>query len=82
VASKYYCALNFNVGGSIRRNRTVERVPEDGPVSPGAFQCARECNKMGAACTAFGVVGSNCYLMSAVSRRGGGGRGAAGLLWT
>ncbi len=68
VAMKYYCALNFNVGGVIKANRTVERVAEDGPLSAGAYQCARECNKMGAACSAFGVVGASCYLMSAVSR--------------
>lgn len=71
LAMRYYCALNFNVGGSIKRNTTVERVAEDGPLSPGAYQCARECNKMGAACAAFGVVaGTNCYLMGSVRRRG------------
>jgi energy-converting hydrogenase Eha subunit B len=68
---KYYCALNFNVGGSIKKNFTVERVAEDGPLSPGVFQCARRCNKMGPECAAFGVVaGSNCYLMGAVGRLG------------
>lgn len=42
-------------------------VTQDGPLSPGAFQCARECNKMGSGCAAFGVVaGSNCYIMSSV----------------
>lgn len=41
VAMKYYCALNFNVGGSIKKNTTVERVEQDGPVSPGAFQARR-----------------------------------------
>lgn len=66
VAMKYYCALNFNVGGSIKKNITVERVDQDGPLSPGAFQCARECSRMGGGCGAFGVVGANCYLMSAV----------------
>jgi hypothetical protein len=66
VASKYWCALGFNVGGAIVRNKTVERVPEDGPLSSGAFQCARECNKMGPTCSAFGVVGAVCYLMSKV----------------
>ncbi|GBF97656.1 hypothetical protein Rsub_10532 [Raphidocelis subcapitata] len=73
AAVKYYCALNFNVGGAIKRNTTVERVPEDGPLSPGAFQCARECNKMGSGCAAFGVVaGTSCYLMSAVNTTAGG----------
>jgi hypothetical protein len=77
AAVKYYCALNFNVGGTIKKNRTVERVAEDGPLSPGAFQCARECNKMGAGCAAFGVVaGSTCYIMSAVRARDGPGGGA------
>lgn len=73
---KYYCVVNFNVGGSIKRNVSVERVAEDGPLSPGAFQCARECNKMGSGCAAFGVVaGSTCYLMSSVS---GGDEGSVG----
>lgn len=109
LAVKYHCALNFNVGGKIAKNKTVERVAEDGPLSPGAFQvrvggggwgpaegvggqglwlrccarrgransppqththtpqCARECNRMGAGCAAFGVVaGTNCYIMSSV----------------
>lgn len=84
LAMRYYCALNFNVGGSIKRNTTVERVAEDGPLSPGAYQCARECNRMGAACAAFGVVaGTNCYLMGSVRGLGDGGvaweRDAKGL---
>lgn len=67
AAVKYYCALNFNVGGTIKKNATVERVAEDGPLSPGAFQCARECNKAGTDCVAFGVVqGTSCYLMGSV----------------
>ncbi len=67
VAMKYYCAVNFNVGGKIFSNWTVDRVAEDGPLSPGAFRCARECNRAGEACAAFGVVaGTNCYLMRSV----------------
>jgi hypothetical protein len=77
---KYYCALNFNVGGAIKKNLTVERVAEDGPLSPGAFQCARRCNKMGPDCAAFGVVaGSSCYLMGAVGGPGLGAWGVGGL---
>ncbi|GBF94937.1 hypothetical protein Rsub_07438 [Raphidocelis subcapitata] len=72
VASKYWCALSFNVGGAIVKNKTVERAPEDGPLSSGAFQCARECNKMGPGCGAFGVVGADCYLMSKVNVTAGG----------
>lgn len=30
LAMKYYCALNFNVGGKIAKNKTVERVAEVG----------------------------------------------------
>jgi len=74
VAMKYYCALNFNVGGKVYGNRTVARVAEDGPLSPGAFQCARECNKAGDECAAFGVVaGNSCFLMSSVRWAMGGG---------
>ncbi|KAI8472430.1 MAG: hypothetical protein J3K34DRAFT_210867 [Monoraphidium minutum] len=73
VAVKYYCALNFNVGGAIKRNISVERAPEDGPLSPGAFPCARACNRMGPDCAAFGVVaGSSCFLMGSVNASAGG----------